>query len=119
MPFHIKDGKLIRTGPWPTTAAGRQRDAEAKWKFIIRVHPQVQDDGGPATCSFCHEFYANACKGCPVEKQTGQDSCDETPYTMEWWGYGWPYSEKRSLESARSQLAFLKALRPKNRKAKR
>ena len=43
-------------------------------------------------CVFCHEYYAfsdpfgdedtevNSCRGCPIEKKTGQPHCRDTPW---------------------------------------
>ncbi len=111
MPFHLDDtGWFCRDGPWPTTAAGRQRDVEAKWRAIIRFGSKYTYGGGASSCAFCHVFGLKRCRGCPVKKRTRKPACLGTPY------YAW--AADHSVTSAKAELAFLKTLRPKRRAKK-
>lgn len=92
----------------------------AKWRAIV---DGTGADDGPCNCPLCKMFLLGAdgkvfrrdserCKGCPIPEETGQISCDGTPY--------WEYVEaeeagadKDELQPlAQAELDFLISLLP-------
>lgn len=96
-----------------------------KWERIV-ASPRGQDCGSD-NCPLCKVFYEHYCAGCPVDEETDQDSCFGSPYT-EWsihqyeghlqhtFGSRVPGC-KECLRLAKAELAFLRGLLPKVKRA--
>lgn len=87
-----------------------------KWEFIVEAYENGIEghikDGGDRTCALCIEYFAYACKGCPVYEATGRMSCIGTPYRDYWRHYDGA-TQKERLGTAIAEVEFLRGLRAK------
>jgi len=95
-----------------------------KWEAIAAG---TGEDLGPENCALCKRFFRRDCSGCPVKMRTGMECCEGSPY--EDWGAlrspdvsirnrnfrteGRKAVSVKAKEVARKEVAFLKALLPK------
>ena len=97
----------------------------SKWEKIVAG---TGVDDGYRNCPLCALFIPDpsepypACKGCPVAARAGKGACHTTPYDL--WAdqfiyedRPWHVKTKSQKAAARKELAFLKSLLPKARKA--
>ena len=96
-----------------------------KWGRIV-ASPR-NPDRGIANCPLCKEFYVAGCTGCPIAEKTHQQVCDGSPYA-EWSIHqhdDHPRHKvrhravgcKECLRLAKAELAFLRSLLPKEKRA--
>jgi hypothetical protein len=55
------------------------------WARFVLNKSASNEDIGEQDCALCHEFHSHytgntSCAGCPIEKATGQDYCEGTPF---------------------------------------
>jgi len=70
---------------------------------------------GATECALCKLYYYNDCIGCPVAAETGQPSCDGSPYMEAYRAYRNAYEYGRpdgAAEAFQKELDFLISLRP-------
>ena len=90
-----------------------------KWDNIVN---NGGSDHGTGNCPLCRTFllYGGHCKGCPVEKKTGEAGCGDTPYSK-WYdhkehnhknGYLAPIECRWCRKYAEDELKFLQSLLP-------
>ena len=84
------------------------------WKRMAKGERNDHEMPSADDCALCGLFNKtnNPCKGCPVMKHTGQDSCEGTPYYaahIAWVRHGVDSDEFK--KAAKKELKFLKGLR--------
>lgn len=102
----------------------RTNRAIKKWE---KIADGTGVDKGQDNCPLCKKFfnYPLYCKGCPVSKKTGRDSCYGTPYD-DWHElvvedlFFWKpakisdfKSKRKAIAIAKREVKFLKSLLPK------
>lgn len=102
-----------------------------KWEDILTGKIAER---GANNCPLCQMFVVKTgeCDGCPVYKNTGEESCEGTPYTEHWRGAereagasGASRIAKefaltdRQIVAARKELDYLRSLLPKRLQIKR
>ena len=89
------------------------RGSIKKWEGIVKG--EVQDEGAK-NCPLCVEFYRPDCAGCPVQEETGQEDCADTPYSK-WCDTDYRVKNANSKELAQQMLNFLVDLLPEKTNA--
>lgn len=90
---------------WTRLATGKKRPSEAPNRH---------------GCALCLFFRDDGCVECPVQKRVGQPMCLATPYSHALNAFRNHGSESVQFRRAASkELAFLKSLLPKKRKARK
>jgi hypothetical protein len=106
----------------PQAEAALRRTIENKWEKIVDCE---ESDRGMANCELCQLFnHKHLCRGCPVARHTGEDSCYDTPY-HDFRIYvsraepahlissdGYRVFDQKSYNFALAELEFLKSLLP-------
>ena len=93
----------------------------AKWELNARAETPEDVLTGVHECPLCRMFWKGGreCRGCPIEKKTGQINCHGTPYVHadarldEW--YDGPESSVAKADfhkAAREEVEFLRSLLP-------
>ena len=85
----------------------------AKWKFISKYlvdAEKVPFDGQAVTCGLCSAF--GNCSLCPVQKSTGENSCEGTPYT-DYYDAWRQNNIEGALTVAIAEMNYLKSLKVK------
>lgn len=68
---------------------------------------------GPGTCGLCRMYYADGCRDCPVALYSGNKHCNGTPLD-DFDNSRDDGDDKKALEAAKSELAFLRRLKETN-----
>ena len=47
----------------------------------LRDDPLTSEKPTSMWCALCDEYFHQRCRDCPIEERTGEDRCDNTPYS--------------------------------------
>lgn len=96
---------------WTGRQAKALRQSICKWERMVDGESERHE-----LCACCVNYYDNDCANCPIQKVSGRNQCDGTPYA-EWRSYWWKtrrhsgdWEVKTGAEKklARAELNFLR-----------